>query len=215
MKLCVGVAGFFDIHIKWNILEKCAEKEDTSEYKEILNWMTIIYSLTSVTSDPTTIVESFLPKKLSFTKKTMNTLPAQQLVKMPLRLSVDCPLGDAKNWPLIRLQLWFTGTRATTSLWLSRQSMGITAWLLGPSSTISGFFDFEKIQWLQWTRWISATSSITEKQMKQQEMITGSWLKIYSYVMSCILDWPLPLVLFKVNATNYWNKLYRLRIPTG
>ena len=57
----------------------------------------IIDSLTSVTGDPTTIVGSFLPKKLSFTKKIMNTLPAQQLAKMPLRLLVDCPLGDAKN----------------------------------------------------------------------------------------------------------------------
>ena len=56
--------------------------------------MTIIYSLTSVTGDPTTIVGSFLHLQR---KQLMNTLPAQQLVKMPLRLSVDCPLGDAKN----------------------------------------------------------------------------------------------------------------------
>lgn len=35
----------------------------------------------------------------------------------------------------------------------------------------------------------------------------------------CVLIWPLPLELFRVNETNYWNKLYipvnRLRIPVG
>jgi len=43
------------------------------------------------------------------------------------------------------------------------------------------------------------------------------YLSIVIYVMSCILNWPLPTGAFnfRANETNHWNNLDELRIPTG